>query len=243
MLRLKPSSLLYPLGCRFCSAATGHHHEICPGCEAALPWITHGCKTCGLPVSPPATHCSECLQQPTGFSQAIIPLRYEIPVSSLITHFKYRSQLADGRLLAGLMRRALHHHYSSNGNWPSVIMPVPLHHGRQLWRGYNQAAELARFLAREFNLPCDETVLRRQRPTPRQQALGRQARLANLHQAFGVIGQLNGQRIALLDDVVTTGATAIEIGKLLKAAGAGEIHLWAIARTPSEQHDRYNVPP
>lgn len=232
MLFLQPASLLYPLSCRFCSAATGRDHEVCHGCEAALPWITCSCQTCGLPVVPPATFCGECLQQPTGFSQAIIPLRYEAPVSRLITRFKYRSNLADGHLLAALLLASLHNHYSGNGNWPAVILPVPLHRGRRLWRGYNQAAELARFLSRKLDIPCYETVLQRQRPTPRQQALNRQARLANLHHAFGVTHRLNGERIALLDDVVTTGATAIEIGKVLKAAGAGEIHLWAIARTP-----------
>lgn len=225
---------LYPLACRLCGGMGSHEQELCQSCLEDLPWIPHGCKSCGLPLAAPmSSRCGECLGQTSPFEWAITPLLYEPPVSTLIARFKYRRGLAEGRLLASLMLHALHDHYPEHCDWPDLILPVPLHWQRHLWRGYNQSAELASHLTDKLGIPHCKQTLQRLRKTPRQQSLGRAERLVNLGDAFRIRRPVIGRKIALLDDVVTTGATAIEIGKRLKREGACEIHLWAIARTPA----------
>lgn len=224
---------LYPLACQLCGGAAGRERELCVPCEAALPWIRQGCKSCGLPLPTLVTYCGECQLDHSPFEWAITPLRYESPVGPLLARFKYRRSLADGRLLAGLLLEALHDHYPERADWPELILPVPLHWQRMLWRGYNQSAELASCLSDELGIPYCNNTLQRVRKTPRQQSLGRAERQVNLKDAFRITGQVAGRRIALVDDVVTTGATTAEIGRRLKREGACEIHLWAIARTPA----------
>jgi ComF family protein len=149
----------------------------------------------------------------------------------MLNTFKHHRGLAQGRLLAQLLSDEIRDQYIDH-TLPEVIIPVPLHWQRFLWRGYNQSAELGRQLSRELGIPCHTQLLKRIRHTPSQQGLSRKQRLLNLKNAFVIKQALTFQRIALLDDVVTTGTTAMEIARFLRAQGAVEIHLWAIARTP-----------
>jgi len=220
--------------CLLCQALSDSpHRNLCPGCEADLPWINSQCRGCGLPLPPDADqlHCGECLATATPFSQAITPLYYRKPLSQLINGFKHQHRLIAGELLGQLLAQEIRDHYVDH-TLPEAIIPVPLYWQRFLWRGYNQSAVLGKQLSKELQLPCLTRHVKRLHKTPRQQGLSREERLCNLKNAFRIQAKITFTRLALLDDVVTTGSTARELAKVLLKAGATEVHLWAIARTP-----------
>jgi len=228
--------------CLLCDAPTGRRRNLCVGCEDALPWITSACRTCGLPLPNQADHmhCGECLTSPSPFDVAITPLHYRPPLSRLMTGFKHHHQFLYGELLGELLAQEIHDYYLLCGGshvdarerMPEIILPVPLHWSRWLWRGYNQSALLGKQLGQALDIPCRSDLLKRTRRTPSQQGLPREQRLHNLKGAFQIKQPLRVSRVALLDDVVTTGATATELARLLKTHGIAEVHLWALARTP-----------
>lgn len=229
---------LLPTRCLLCTAPLGQD-LLCPDCTQHLPYLnTHHCVQCALPLDSVAERCGQCLQQPPGFEVAVVPFRYEHPLDSLIQQFKHRHQLAAGRALGQCLATHIEHHYSEHPAlpWPELILPVPLHWRRRLARGYNQSDLLARQLQRQLAIPVATRVCRRVRSTPHQQGLSRRQRLHNLHSAFRInpstLPLIRGKCIALLDDVITTGSTARVVSQVLLGAGAAEVHLWALARTP-----------
>jgi len=164
--------------CLLCDAPTGRDRNLCPACEAGLPWIASACRACGLPLPEHSDklHCGECLQVPSPFELAITPLHYRKPLSQLITGFKHQHQLIAGELLASLLGQEIRDHYLlSGGNrvnalklMPEVILPVPLHWTRWLHRGYNQSAVLGKQLERMLDIPCHTDILKRVQRTPSQ---------------------------------------------------------------------------
>jgi ComF family protein len=118
---------------------------------------------------------------------------------------------------------------------PDLILPVPLHRQRLRVRGFNQSLEIARPIGRHFGIPVTSRLCRRVRATPAQTGLDRKTRRKNLRQAFQLNGGVQGQAIALLDDVVTTGSTVTELARLLKRSGASRVDVWAVARTPDDR--------
>jgi ComF family protein len=219
--------------CALCGLRTRNRQILCVNCKTDLPWIVSSCFTCGLPLPDAAEQfqCGECLVGNSPFSLAVTPLLYQKPVASMVTAFKHHRSLAQGRLLAQLLGEEIHDRYMDI-DLPEVIIPVPLHWRRFMWRGYNQSAELGRQLGRQLHIPCQTNLLTRVRHTASQQGLSREQRLHNLTAAFQLSGKMTFKRIAVLDDVVTTGSTAATIARLLLQQGAEEIHLWAVARTP-----------
>lgn len=175
--------------------------------------------------------CGQCLAQALPFERCCCAADYGAPWDRLIVAFKYRGQidlaaaLAD-RLLAGLDPAAR--------AWPQLVVPVPLAPERLAERGYNQAWELARRVARQLRLPASARLLDRPLARAPQAGLGRAERRRNLQGAFAVPRpqRVTGHRIALVDDVLTTGATAAEATASLLAAGAAGVQVWALARTP-----------
>lgn len=230
-----PGSL--PSHCLLCEAPCGPPRRwLCPACRDDLPWIRSACRGCGLPLPAGAEqlHCGECLRQGSPFREVLIPFRYDAALRPLLTGFKHRRQLLAGRLLAQLLAETIEDHYLPE-TLPELILPVPLHWRRWLWRGYNQSQQLGEQLSRTLGIPCRSDLLTRHRATPSQQGLNRRQRLHNLQQAFGLRAALPAQRVALLDDVVTTGATTQALAVLLQQHGVREIHLWAVARTAVEK--------
>jgi len=187
-----------------------------------------------LPKAADQLHCGECLENPPPFQQTIAPFYYSAPIRQWITGFKHHSQLHSGWLLGHLLLETLRDHYL-DAPLPEVILPIPLHWRRLLWRGYNQSAELGKQLAKGLDIPCRSDLIKRIRSTNSQQDLSREQRLRNLENAFRFAPKKPFTRVALLDDVVTTGSTAREISRLLQQNGVTEIHLWAIARTPVDK--------
>ncbi|MDD1782024.1 ComF family protein [Enterovibrio sp. ZSDZ35] len=121
----------------------------------------------------------------------------------------------------------------------SVITPIPMHWRRRMWRGYNHSQVLARSLAKQLNVDCEPNLLKRVRATRQQKGLDRQSRLTNLDNAFTVSGTLP-KRLALVDDVVTTGATLSQVCDLLRSNGVKHIDIYCVCRTPPPQAGRKN---
>jgi len=201
---------------------------ICVACAAELPRIAEYCLRCALPL-PTRGLCGRCQIQPPPYSRCISPLVYGAPISRLIAHFKYSGKLAYGRLLSGELLRRLRLEASLDAD---LLMPVPLHWRRRWARGFNQAEIIGDELSRALHLPLQTRWLTRVRPTPPQQSLSANERRKNLRSAFVLRASVLGLRIALIDDVVTTGATVSEISQLLLNAGARSVQAWCLARTP-----------
>lgn len=204
---------------------------LCPACLADLPWQGHACAVCALPMPTSAESdtvvCAECRLTPPPWRQAQAVFHYRFPVDRLIAAFKYQHQLALTDLFADLLAARL-----TPDDAASVIVPVPLHPNRLRERGYDQTLLLAKALARLSGIPCHHTSLRRQRDTPMQKLLDREARRANLLDAFACDDKaLAGQHVLLIDDVLTTGATLSVLTEVLLNAGATTVQALVIART------------
>lgn len=212
--------------CALCAAPSAR--GLCEPCCDDLDWIAHGCENCGLPLPQPGL-CAFCQIQPPPFRRCISPLAYAPPVSHLIGAFKYQRKLLYGRILSELLIRRLR---DEPFDAVDAIVPTPLHWRRRWWRGFNQAELIGDELSRGLGIPLRARWLKRVRPTPRQQDLTAEERRRNLRGAFAATRPLPGLRIALVDDVVTTGATVAEISRVLLDAGATSVQVWCLARTP-----------
>ena len=223
----KPQSgLRLTQDCLLCGAAS--HDILCPDCEADLPRLPDKrCPRCALPT-PLGETCGRCLSDPPHFDETHAVFRYGFPVDKLIQSFKYGHRLAlgayFGRCLVDLAR----------GLDADCIAPLPLHPSRLRERGFNQALELARPVAAALGRPLAPTLCRRVRDTPAQADLPWKARQTNIHNAFRCDSDLAGQRILLIDDVMTTGASLDECARTLKRQGAASVGLLVLARALPE---------
>jgi ComF family protein len=158
------------------------------------------------------------------------PYRYAAPLDRLIPALKFGGKLAHARLLGELLAEEL---AASGARRPELILPVPLHARRLRERGYNQALELARPVARALGLPLETRACTRLRATAAQSGLDLKARRANLRGAFAVPA-LGVKHVAVLDDVVTSGSTVAELARALARAGVERVDVWAVARATRE---------
>ena len=213
-----------PQRCRLCGGAA-RGLGVCAACRADLPWLPQArCPVCALP-SPDGQVCGACLRHPPAWQHTRAALLYDFPVDGLIGALKYRGDLSLAPLLADCLAGNV------EAGAVEVLLPLPLHPARLRARGFNQAVELARPLARRLGLPLLPSAAQRVRDTPPQAGLDRAARLKNLRGAFAVERErVKGRRIAVLDDVMTSGATLGELARALKQAGALEVECWVIAR-------------
>lgn len=220
---------LLPGTCILCGAASGQPWDLCIPCANDLPWNEHGCPRCAMPL--PGTQsaaCGHCLSKPPHFSACVAALRYTYPVRELVSRFKFDADLASGRLLSQLLVQRLSA-LGAPAPGELVLVPVPLHPVRRATRGFNQAERIARVVASSLRQNLQEGLVERVRQTPDQKNLSAAARRANLRGAFRA-GSCAGLRIVLIDDVLTTGATADAISATMLAAGAREVHVWCLAR-------------
>lgn len=228
------SAAISPWRCALClEPALGM--DLCTDCLNDLPWLGATCRHCAVPLpGDNVSICGRCAQtgQPRDVDLCIAALAYEFPVDRLITALKYTRKLEYARVLGELLAIRVHELATTeNYQLPDIVMSVPMHPWRLLKRSFNQAAEIARWVARVHQLPIKTGLVQRVRHTPGQAGLSRSARLGNLRNAFKVTANVANQRIAVVDDVVTTAATARELAQLLKRAGAAEVQVWAVART------------
>lgn len=220
---------LLPHRCLLCMSKS--QARLCTDCESALPWLDQACRRCALPLDDPSDYCGRCISKPPSFDASLAAFCYAPPIDKLISQFKNQGQLSAGLLLHSFLKERIQQHWS-DADPPDVITAVPLHWRRQLQRGFNQSAFLAESLSHQLKIPFMK-VARRRLPTPKQQALKRHQRLRNLRHAFVAKPDLvAGRHIAVVDDVLTTGATAEALSRCLKQAGARRVDMWALARTP-----------
>ena len=161
------------------------------------------------------------------FDDAIARFEYRFPVDRLVQRFKYGGDLAIGRWLAERLADRVR-----DAVRPDLLVVPPLAAARLRGRGFNQALEIARTVGRRLRVPVDPRAIGRRRDTPPQARLDRRARAANLRGAFACGADVRGRHVVIVDDVLTTGATADAIARVLKAAGAERVSAWAVARAP-----------
>jgi ComF family protein len=220
--------------CLLCDETADTELAICSSCEAELPWLGEHCQVCALPLPSHGLVCGACLQKPPSFSKVEVPWRYAFPVDSLITRFKHQAKWPLGRLLGELLSQHLQHAFAEGLKKPELLLPVPLADKRQRQRGFNQAGLLAQWLSGLLQLPQQTHWLQRTLDTPAQQQLDAATRKRNLRQAFALNAgcPIAGLHVALVDDVLTTGATAESLARLLRKAGAARVDVYCLARTP-----------
>jgi ComF family protein len=211
--------------------------DLCDACRQDFVANDSACARCALPLSRPAALCGECLRDPPPFDAAFVPFVYAHPLDLLITRLKFGRSLAAGRAVGELCIAALSGALANGAiaQLPDALLPVPLHTGRLRERGYNQALELARPLATALGLPLMPGILQRERPTAAQTDLGAAARRRSPRGAFSFVappGRPVPDHVALVDDVMTTGATLRECARVLKRAGVARVDVWAMARAP-----------
>ncbi|UII71087.1 ComF family protein [Pseudomonas sp. HN11] len=221
--------------CLVCDEATESAECICNVCETELPWLMEHCDVCALPLPMEGLICGQCQKHPPAFNQVIAPWTYSFPIDSLISRFKHQARWPLGQMLAQLLAQHLQHRFDTTGlTPPDCLLPVPLARKRLRERGYNQALMLAHWLSSNLSIPHDEHLLLRPHETVAQQALDAKTRKRNLLGAFALApdAQVQGRHFALVDDVLTTGATAHSLARLLMNAGARQVDVYCLARTP-----------
>lgn len=222
-------SKLLPTTCRLCCAPGLPDMELCRHCRADLPWLTHTCPRCAVPMpaATGATICPKCQNRSTHptLDSCRALFEYRNPVDDWILAMKFHQDLAVARLLGALLLET----FPADPDG-AIVIPVPLHRKRLAERGYNQALEIARPL-RKRGFPLDLNCCYRRRYTIAQSALPATSRGANLRGAFSTNGLLDGRRFILIDDVFTTGATLNELARTLKRSGAERVEAWVVART------------
>ena len=227
---------LYPEVCQLCGGARATPAEgyVCSGCRAQARFITPPfCQRCGRPYEGDITtpfECANCRGLEWHFQLARSAVVARDPVLEVIHRYKYQRALWFEPFLADLLTEAAVPWLA--GQNATMIVPVPLHPTKEREREFNQAERLARRLGAATGLPVKKRLLRRILPTRTQTQLTREERLVNVRNAFAMrqSRRLNGERIVLVDDVFTTGATTSACAAVLAAAGAGEVCVWTVAR-------------
>lgn len=220
---------LLPLRCLLCGARGADGIDLCADCAAELPRNRSCCARCALPLAVPAALCGECQRRLPPWDAAWSPFRYGWPLDRLESRYKFSADLAAGRVLSRLWQSE-----PCPLRLPQLLLAVPLHRSRLRRRGYNQALELARPLAHALGVPLHRDALQRRRSTAAQTELDAVARRRNVHGAFAVReGVVLPAHVAILDDVMTTGATLAECARVLRRAGVQRVDVWALARAPS----------
>lgn len=221
-----------PSQCSICQCWPSR--RICHDCSARWAGEQSRCRRCALPLAGGALECGACLRAPPAFDAAIAAVDYGYPWSALLMQFKFQQDPGAAHALAQLLARAPGAADALAS--ATLLVPVPLSRERLRERGFNQAALLAGALApRPGAPPCATGLLQRTRHTPAQSGLQRAQRLANLRGAFEVAPQhrphVQGQRVVLVDDILTTGATLDAAAQALRQAGAIHICAMVVART------------
>jgi ComF family protein len=231
---------LFPQHCALCGLQSSRDLPLCAGCEGDLQVNHHCCRRCALPLplplpeaasEPGTVLCGQCQQHPPPFNRVTAPWLYDEMLAYLIHRWKYRREHHLTDLFARLLLR------SQPPPAVDLLVPVPLHWRRRWQRGFNQSELLCHRLVRLCpelaNTPVDGRMLLRNRATAPQSGMDARQRAGNLQGAFTVRGPCDNLRLAVVDDVLTTGATATAVANALQTAGAVRVEIWCLARTPA----------
>lgn len=218
---------LFKQYCTLCTNYDGGNLGICENCMRELPWHTQSqCSQCGL-ISDGRT-CGSCLAAPPSFDNTTALFTYNFPLDRLLQQYKYRESLQLANMFATMLHEKLR---ITKSEKIDLIIPMPMHAKRLQERGFNQALEIAKTVAKLTNVKIDYTACQRIKLTPPQASLPLKERSKNIRGVFECQKDLTGLNIAVIDDVMTTGASLDELAKTLKKAGATHVECWVIART------------
>lgn len=233
---------LFPNYCVLCGLRSHRPVPLCAPCEGELQTNSNCCARCAIPLPPvhielpaeptPQRLCGRCLQSPPPFQRVIAPWLYCEGLAQIIHRWKFSRETRLTPLLAQLWLQ------QSLAPGPvDILLPVPLHWRRLWWRGFNQSELLSRqlrALAPEIGAArLDHRSVRRCQSSSAQAGAGIAQRVANMRGAFTARGRYANLRIAIVDDVLTTGATAAALARVLHGAGASHVEVWCLARTPA----------
>lgn len=197
----------FPYTCILCNLPSDTKQDLCNTCRSKLPW-----------------------REPASHNNIIIPFNYEYPINHLITGLKFNHKLIYAKILADLMLQTLEKHYK-NKPLPELIIPVSLHKKRLCERGFNQALELAKPIAKQLNIPIDIISCQRTINTEAQSLIPAKERQKNIKNAFAIKKEIATKHVAIIDDVTTTGSTIDELTFTLQQAGIKKIDVWCCAKT------------
>lgn len=211
--------------CILCSNYQGTDLGMCEPCLHGLPWHqATQCPQCAL-LSDGRT-CGNCLAAPPSFDATHSIFTYDFPLDKLLQRYKYRETLQLSSTFATLLQQKLKPSHNID-----LVLPMPMHDKRLQERGFNQALEIARLLCKATGLALDYNACKRIKLTPPQASLPLKERAKNIRGVFSCDKNLQGLNIAIVDDVMTTGASLDELAKTLKQAGAAHVECWVVART------------
>jgi ComF family protein len=232
---------LAPNYCILCGLPSKRALTLCHACEGEIPANVPACPRCALPLRDPAPECGHCLRRPPAFAATIAPRLYTEPMSQFIKSLKFRGDLSLLPVLTELLATAIASRLEQR-RAPDALIPMPLHWFRRWRRGFNQAELLAHSLVRHPRLrsaclSVNDSLCRRHRATRPQHGLDAKSRRRNLRDAIECTASIDGLSLAIIDDVMTTGASADALASVLLKAGAADVEVWCCARTPKPAAD------
>ena len=218
---------ILPQRCRCCLSFQSVWPPLCFGCYADLPWQSYTCVRCATKQEQQfVRHCAWCPTKSTIIQQTYAAFHYQPPISRWLLQLKFQQQLHQavvlGHLLADYLLKHLNHK-------PDVLIPVPLHRQRLRQRGFNQAALISHVLSQRLKIPIDRCLAARVKRTSPQPGLGPTARQQNLRQAFHCRSNTTYHSVAIVDDIITTGATVTALARVLQQTAAN-ISVFAVAK-------------
>jgi ComF family protein len=228
----KICSWLLPFTCILCGHSSERNQDLCEPCYQTLVLLKKGCLCCAIPLPEKVAglRCGQCLQKTPPFDVTHALYSYQLPITRLILELKFNQALINARILGEHLADAIQQSWYQTKVLPNIIIPVPLHATRLKERGFNQALEIARPIAKALKIPLSTTHCQRHKLTAPQSMLSAAKRQQNVKNAFTVTGNFTGQHVAVIDDVITTGNTITEFCKVLKQHGARQIDVWCCAR-------------
>jgi ComF family protein len=221
---------LLPYHCILCADPSLRKQDLCEACYQFLPSIHQACQRCAKVITADKMTCGSCLTTEPPFDIAYAAYLYAPPLSNLILDLKFRHSLVNARILGELLVKKISEEWYQNRPMPEAIFPVPLHKTRMIERGFNQAVEIARPIARTFKIPLLASACIRTKNTQPQATLAIKDRTHNIKNAFAVAQTFSYRHVAVIDDVITTGHTISEFCKTLKKSGLERIDVWCCAR-------------
>ena len=221
---------LLPPTCILCGDKGMGHMDLCQSCHDAQIETGCHCYCCAKQFSNENLNlhlCGDCQKNPPAFDKTFAPYIHQGAIRYLINQCKFNGAYKNSRVLGLLLANYLRNH---SDTLPELIIPVPLHPERYQQRGFNQTLEISKIVARELSISVDNTSCLHIKNTPHQISLTAKQRRKNIKNAFQIIKAPRAKHIAILDDVMTTGATANELAKILKSSGVSQVDVWVCAR-------------